>query len=442
VRGRGRSAFTPTLAVTAFLLAGLIAVAVIGFAMVVVLRHQTDREAITEAKALTQVEANDVVAPYLVDAALRPGPARAALDREVHAHVLNADVVRVKVWSSDGTILYSDEPTLIGQRYPLGADEQAALTGRAAAEISNLTAPENVAERHFGKLLEVYLGVRTPSGRQLLFETYHRYQSITDSSNRLLVRSLPALLGGLLLLYLIQAPLAYLLARRLRQAQDQREQAFVEALATADRERRRVASDLHDGVVQGIAAISYRLAATAHEAERDGAIGAAGAMREMGVHLRHWVRELRTYVLVIAPPRLHARGLAAALHDLAETLRARGIDVTVVVDEDLVVEADAEQLVFRVAQEATRNVVKHADASHVTYRLTVDDEWLSLTVADDGHGLPAQRSDPTDRGSGGAGLRLLTDIAEQSGARLRIVAGDTGGVVVELLIPTRTAVPA
>ena len=441
-RTRARSAFAPGLTVTWFLLAGLIAVAVIGSAVVLVLRREADHEAIAQAKSLAQVEARDVVAPYLVDAALRPGPQRVALDRDVRSHVLSDDVVRVKIWAGDGTILYSDDAQLIGQRYPLGADEQRALAGPPAAEISNLRAPENVAERHFGKLLEVYLGVRTPSGRPLLFETYQRYQSITESSNRLLLRSLPALLGGLLLLYLIQAPLAYLLARRLRQAQDQREQAFVEAFATADRERRRVAADLHDGVVQGIAAVGYRLAATATEVERGDAPEVAGTLREMGGQLRHWVRELRTYVLLIAPPRLHTHGLIAAIHDLAGTLRARGIDVTVHVDDGLIVDAETEQLIFRVAQEASRNVVKHAHATHVAFSLTTDGDWLDLTVSDDGHGLPEQQTNARDPGAGGAGLRLLTEVAEHAGARLRVVNGELGGVLVELLVPVPSVVPA
>jgi signal transduction histidine kinase len=428
------------MAVTWFLLAGLIAVAVIGSAVVLVLRHQTASEAIAQAKALTQVEARDVVAPYLVDAALRRGPGRAALDREVRAHVLNADVVRVKVWASDGTVLYSDDLSLIGQRYPLGRPERRALSGPPAAEISDLRAPENVAERHFGKLLEVYLGVQTPTGRRLLFETYQRYRSIAESSNRLLVRSLPALLGGLLLLYLIQAPLAYLLAQRLRQAQNEREQALVEALATADRERRRVAADLHDGVVQGITAMSYRLVAIAHDAERDGLTALAGTAREMGVQLRHWVRELRTYVLVIAPPRLHERGLPAALDDLAQTLRARGITARVDVQSDFTTDTETEQLMYRVAQEASRNIVKHANATTVTFTVNADPDWLSLMVADDGRGLPEQRGKPSDVGAGGAGLRLLSDLAEQSGARLRVVDGEAGGVLVELLVPAGATV--
>jgi signal transduction histidine kinase len=438
-----RSAWTPTVAVSAFLVAGLFAIAAIGSAVVLVLRRQADREAIGQAKLLSQVEARDIAAPFLVDAALRPGLQRRALDAVVRSHVLGADVVRVKVWAADGTILYSDDSALIGQRFPLGAAEQRALAGQPAAEISNLSAPENVAERRFGKLLEVYLGVQTPSGRPLLFETYRRYQSISDSSNRLLLRSLPALIGGLLLLYLIQAPLAYMLARRLRQAQDEREQAFVETFATADRERRRVASDLHDGVVQGVAGISYRLAATAHEADAQGDQKMAVVLRELGVQLRQWVRELRTYVLVIAPPRLHERGIQAALEDLAATLRARGVhvDVEIEITAALPVNTDAEELMYRVAQEAARNIVKHANATRVEFTVTSSDGSLVLTVYDNGIGLPEQRGSATDVGEGGAGLRLLAEVAEQSGAVLRVGDAVGGGVLVELVLPAVVVAP-
>ena len=437
-----RSAWTPTVAVSAFLVAGLFAVAVIGSAVVIVLRRQADREAVGQAKLLTQVEARDIAAPFLVDAALRPGPQRQALDAVIRSHVLDANVVRVKVWANDGTILFSDDSALIGQRFPLGAAERRALAGQPAAEISNLSAPENIAERRFGKLLEVYLGVQTPSGRPLLFETYRRYQSISDSSNRLLLRSLPALIGGLLLLYLIQAPLAYMLARRLRQAQEDREQAFVESLATADRERRRVAADLHDGVVQGVAGISYKLAATANEAEAQADYKMALVLRELGIQLRHWVRELRTYVLLIAPPRLHERGMHGALEDLAATLRARGIGVDVEVSAGLPLSTDTEELMYRVAQEAARNIVKHANATHVDFIVAWTDGSVVLTVHDNGIGLPEQRHSATDVGEGGAGLRLLGEVADQSGAVLRVGEAVGGGVTVELVLPAAVSAPA
>ena len=75
------------------------------------------------------------------------------------------------MWTPDGRIAYSDEPRLIGTRYALGEDEQQALaTGDAEAEVADLSKPENRFERDEGSLLEVYLPIRTPGGRQALFE--------------------------------------------------------------------------------------------------------------------------------------------------------------------------------------------------------------------------------------------------------------------------------
>jgi signal transduction histidine kinase len=233
-----------------------------------------------------------------------------------------------------------------------------------------------------------------------------------------------------------------MLARRLRQAQEEREQAFVETLATADRERRRVAADLHDGVVQGVAGISYKLAATANEAEAQADHKTALVLRELGVQLRHWVRELRTYVLVIAPPRLHERGIQAALEDLAATLRARGVHVGVEIATGLPLDTDAEELMYRVAQEAARNIVKHANATRVEFTIACTDRSLILTVHDNGIGLPEQRHSATDVGEGGAGLRLLAELAEQSGAVLRVGDADGGGVTVELVLPAEVPAPA
>ena len=65
--------------------------------------------------------------------------------------------MRVKLWSRDGTILYSDEPALIGQRFELGEDERELFaTGGAEAELSDLAEPENRYERQEGKLLEAH----------------------------------------------------------------------------------------------------------------------------------------------------------------------------------------------------------------------------------------------------------------------------------------------
>src|SRR5262249_48763063 len=151
----------------------------------------------------------------------------------------------------DGEIVYSNEPRLIGTRYPLGAGELAALNqGLIKAEASDLAAPENKYERQYKKLLEVYLPIRVPDGSRLLFEAYYRYDGVSASGHRIWSSFAPVALGSLVALELLQIPLAWSLARRLRQRQMERELLLHRAIETSDVERRRIASDLHDGVVQ------------------------------------------------------------------------------------------------------------------------------------------------------------------------------------------------
>ena len=202
------------------------------------------------------------MAPYLDDDAVEMDSA--ALD-EVHTAiknlVLQGSLVRVKIWSEDGTIIYSDEPRLIGQQFDLGDDELAVLlNGGQGAEVSDLSEPENQYETE-SKLLEVYTHAETESGTPLLFETYFRYSGVTDVGQQLWSQFAPITLGALIVLELVQIPLAWSMARRLHASQQDQERLLRAALDASDTERRRIASDLHDGVVQELAGVSLALAA-------------------------------------------------------------------------------------------------------------------------------------------------------------------------------------
>jgi signal transduction histidine kinase len=407
-------------AVTTFLATGLVALAAVAGVLAYNQRQQATAEAIRDARTLTNLEATDVIGPLLTDEALTPGPAHDRLDDVVRHRVLGSHIVRVKVWDETGTIRYSDDAALIGARFELPDEELRALQhGTTEAEVSDLQATENRDEKQFGKLLQVYQGVRTPQGTRLLFETYQPYKVISVSSRRLWLATLPVLLGGLMLLYLVQAPLAYRMASRLRAAQDEREALLLATLAASDRERATLAADLHDGVVQGLAGASYTLEA---HPTRDVAITTAK-------DLRRWVRELRSLVVTITPPALHAQGLATSLADLAVTLELRGLTVDVDAADVRPPEA-VESLVYRTAQEAVRNVVRHAGATHVTMSLT--DDPLTLTVTDDGRGLDDAGS-PRARGS--VGLELLTQLAQQQGGTLTVSSTPGEGTTLTLEVP-------
>jgi two-component system, NarL family, sensor kinase len=412
--------------VAQFAASGLIATVLIGLFGVALMRRSGTSQAIESAKGLTRLAGEGIVQPSLTGGVLDGDPAALrALDRVVRARVLRGGIVRVKLWTADGRIVYSDEPRLIGARYPVDPSDRAALAeGRLEAEVSDLSRPENRFERGESKLLEVYLPIRGPDGQLLRFESYQRFSSISASGRRLWLAFLPALLGGLLLLQLVNLPLARRMVGRLRASQAQRETLLQRALDASDAERRRIAADLHDGVVQDLVGTAYALSAQA-----DGVADprVAGALREGADQARHSVRALRSLLPEIYPPTLHDAGLAAALDDLAETISARGIATVAVVDEDVELSEATERLLFRAAQEALRNAARHSGATAIRASVSAP---ARLEVADDGVGF-----DPAAVPDGHFGLRLLADLAHDAGGRLEIDSAPGRGTTVVLELP-------
>ncbi|MGZ8637632.1 MAG: sensor histidine kinase, partial [Actinomycetota bacterium] len=144
-------------AVLTFALLGLVVLGLVGVTGTLVLRRLATDQAIGRARDFTAFSAR-VVQRRLTDR-LITGDAEAtlAVASAVSGAVLFDPVVRVKIWTADGSIVYSDESRLIGETYELGADELEAIDqGGVTAELSDLSAPENRFERGHGDLLEVY----------------------------------------------------------------------------------------------------------------------------------------------------------------------------------------------------------------------------------------------------------------------------------------------
>jgi len=441
-RGRGRKAGerqSVTAAVGQFALTGLAAVALLGFVAVGILRHTGQVEAIRDAKHETQLAGEGVVGPQIRAGLLTGDPAAiSTLDHVVRDHVLRDPVVRVKIWDGQGKILYSDRHELIGSTYKLGADELAALRRQGIdAGISDLAKPENRLERAQRKMLEVYQGIRSPAGAPLLYEEYLSYSSVAASGNRLWSQFAPALLLTLVLLELAQIPLAWSLARRLRRRQEERETLLRRAVEASDIERRRIARDLHDGVVQRLVGLSYTLSAAA-PLIRDGQESPATAktVDDAAKEARESVRELRSLLFEIYPPTLQRAGLAAALADLVAPLRAREIATEIHLDPDLEIGPQTEPVLYRVAQEAVRNIAAHAHAGSARIEVTRENGNAVLSVEDDGRGFvrsPGRRAEDKRH----FGLRILQDLADDSGGTLTVESQPGEGTRVRIEVPVR-----
>ncbi|MFL6014850.1 MAG: sensor histidine kinase [Gaiellaceae bacterium] len=421
-----------------FALSGLLAMLVVALLATIVLRRAGESESVRDARRLTEVLGRSVVEPNLDDGVVRGNRVQlATFDRLVHQRVLRSPVVRVKVWDATGRIVYSDEPRLVGSRYPLGDDELATLKGAGVdAGISDLSAPENRYERPNRKLLEVYMPVHTPSGRPLLFETYLSFSDVAASGRKVWLTFLPALVVALLMLWLLQLPIALSLARRLRRAHAEREALLLRALNASDTERRVIAADLHDGVVQDLAGTSYALAVAAENVDVTPTNEVARALRSGADATRQSMRQLRSLLVEIYPPNLRDAGLEPALNDLAARAVARGVAVDVDVADGLRPSDAVERLVFRTAQEALRNVVEHAGAETCSIEVDANGRGVVLVVADNGRGFERAVLDDR-RAQGHLGLALLADQAADLGGSLDIDSTPGAGTRVTLTVPER-----
>lgn len=380
------------------------------------------REAVNDAAAMTNLLADTLIAPLITDE-LVAGDAKelAKFDEVIRSRVLGHGVVRVKLWSPEGRIVYADEPALIGRTFPLTSDQRDALTAPATrAEISDLSESENQFEK-FDHLVEVYRPLWTPQSKSVLFEVYTSYDPVGKRSSQLWRGFAGVTLTSLLMLVLLATPLLAHLLQRLRNGEDQRAELLQRSVDASADERRRIAASLHDGPVQELVASSFAASAAAAKAEVSGDEALSEELRGVAGSVRTSIRALRTLLVEIYPPSLEDAGLATALRDLAQSQGRERVKVEL--DADLEVatglSAIAERSAYRVAQEAVRNALAHSGAQQIEVELQAVGDQVELTVSDDGVGFDAQEmfANPNH---GHFGLRLLADAATEAGGVLSV----------------------
>jgi signal transduction histidine kinase len=203
----------------------------------------------------------------------------------------------------------------------------------------------------------------------------------------------------------------------------------------SDAERSRIATDLHDGVVQDLAGLAFSLSAAEDRAHARGNLDTAALLERAAASARRCVRQIRSSLVDIHPPNLGTVGLEAGLRDLLAPLQARGIEATLVVETSLDLAVAAERLVFVAAREAIRNVAAHADACSTRVEVTVTGGCVTLVVVDDGQGFePHTAPGPQD---GHLGLSLLSDLAVRAGGALDVDSRPGSGTRVALEVPAR-----
>jgi two-component system, NarL family, sensor kinase len=412
----------------------LVVVALVG---VFAARTLAERQAVNDAANTADLLAEAVVQPALTDSLADGDPAAvAALDAALKDYVSSSTLVRVKVWTRDGRIVYSDEPRLIGSQFDTDAEAEDVFAHPSTrAEVSDLQKPENRYERGQGRLLEAYRPVWTPSGVPMLFETYSPYTEVDARAADLWRGFAGVTVSSLLFFAALMVPLVWQLVTRLRAAQRQRERLLERAVEASEDERRRIAGTLHDGIVQELAATSFAVSGAAARAGAAGQPALAEELDSTATTLRESIGGLRTLLVDIYPETLDTAGILDVLRDLANPLRARGLDVELTLPAtDPGLGADGDRVLFRIAHECLQNVRRHASAAHVTVRLEGRDDAVVLEIADDGVGFDPLEvmAEPEE---GHFGLRVLADVASDAGAELTLASAPGAGCRWRLTVP-------
>lgn len=224
---------------------------------------------------------------------------------------------------------------------------------------------------------------------------------------------------------------------RLHRMLAQREEAmerFAERIVLAqETERRRLAGEIHDGISQRVVSLSFHLSAAA-DALRTAPDVAAREIAEAQVLAEAALDETRFAIAGLHPPVLDDLGLAASLESLARSIPRLEVHAEARPCE---LPAHVATAVYRIAQEALQNVVKHADARTARLRLATHGDTITLEVEDDGQGfVPAGQPDQASpAGPSGYGLPGMRERAELLGGTLEVKSYPGRGTLLRLRFP-------
>jgi signal transduction histidine kinase len=211
-----------------------------------------------------------------------------------------------------------------------------------------------------------------------------------------------------------------------------------EIIEIANRERRRLGADLHDGLGQELTGISLMLRSFSKRAGL-AASEAAPELDEIITLVNHAIQSARKMALGISPVTLERGGLLPALQTLIGWSRkSYNIEVRLrlPIRSPLLIGESAAAHLYLIVQEAINNAVKHGHAGSIVVTLRTSRSWVSLSITDDGVGI-----DEDAARDGGMGLKLMEYRSAVIGGAMTVKRLRRGGTRVRSVCPQAAVVP-
>jgi signal transduction histidine kinase len=443
-----------------YLLLSLVFVVVGGGMVAFALGQLIETSAINRITSETALYVESFVVPDLQSLATSATLSTTEIDslrRLLTDSPLNQKIVSFRIWSTDGRIVYSPLPELIGRQFDMTGERGQAARGAVIGNISDLSDAENIYERqHWSRLIEIYLPVRATGSSDIIAvaEFYQLPDELEAEVNRDRLIAWGLVAGATVLAYLALArvvrqgsetivrqegelrervrDLSTLLDQNARLS-DRIRQAAARTTALTEQERRRIGSDLHDGPTQTLAFAMLRLDAVGGRLEAAGQAGdpdllsVRGALQEAMADVRGIAAGLDTPLLErTAPAEIVQR--AVADHERRAGMRA-AVDVTGIPPHATLATKIA---MYRILSEALSNAARHGGGAEV--EVSVKDAgagYLVVEVSDKGPGFDASRKP----GRGHLGLAGMRERAELLGGRFELESSPGGGTRVRAFLP-------
>jgi signal transduction histidine kinase len=438
-----------SLAVQFLVAGGLVSVAAMVLIGVLVTNLIQDR-VIRNSAATTARYVDSVIAPLLPDMQknkVLDVPVRRALDETLGQGALGNRLASFKLWRRDGTILYSKDGTLVGKRFELSDDLQAAFTGQLVAHFNRSAGPTSEAE-HIGSypLLQIYNPVLQPWSGDVV--AVSEFQEIATDFERDLGRArawswlaVASVISGF---FLTLSTIVFRGSRLIdRQSRALRERvselldlvaqnkalrvrvqrASQRTTALNERYLRRIGADLHDGPSQLLALIALKLDSAALTDASP-----ASEMREREVlaiksALEDAMHEIRSICRGLVLPQVEAAELPEILRLAVRTHEQRtGTTAALSMSQTPQALSPSEKIcIYRFVQETLNNSYRHVGGIGQAVTQTADAGRITVEVSDSGPGF-----DPAQVRSEALGLAGLHERVESLGGRFEIASSEKG----------------
>jgi signal transduction histidine kinase len=378
----------------------------------------------------------------------------ALLDRLMEDTPLGQQIVAFKIWDTHGRIVYSTNPSLIGQTYPIKDELASAINGEVVSHISDLSDTENLLERgRYTELLETYSPVQASSTNRVIAvaEFYQPVDALRQQIAAARLSSWIVVGAGTLLVYLaltgivrrgsrtIDRQRAELHAQvdRLTELLAQNEALHVRvsrasAHTTELNERflRRISAELHDGPAQDLGLALLRIDQVI---ARNPAC--ADELSTVEASTQHAMQEIRAISSGLGVPQLETLTLADTLARAIKVHQRRTPTLVTMQLEQLPeqVPLPLKITAYRLIQEALSNAARHAPDCPVTVRAATIADELVIEVLDDGPGFDpsAVKVDEADH----LGLAGMRERAESLGGRFEVDSAPGHGTRLAAWLP-------